>query len=441
MSNKKIENIINKLSLDKNHAIAYLFKNAKLKNQGLLANKVFSIKDNYADCNVECKGSSIFLENFKPQYKSTVIKLLEEAGATCVARTNLDEFGMGGSGEYSAYGLIKNPLNDQYLVGGSSSGAAASFIDDIDFAIGSDTGDSVRKPASNIGVIGFKPSYGAISRYGLFSYASSLDTVAYFCHNVNDLIKISSILYQKDKENDMTSIDLSFEYQQIKKNKPKKIAYLNCFDKLNPSITNSYKKFLEKLNQDGIELVEIKEEEKLLNSIDVIYKIISYSEASSNLANLTGVSFGKRNEGRDWIETYTKTRSKYLGKMVQTRLILGSFFLENENQVKYFVKAKKIRRLLIEYFEKIHDSSDLFIYPASNDIAPKIGKKPTYQSYMDNILTYANLVGNPSLSMKLGIDKETNMPFNIAFDTKKNKDTNLFGYALYLEKLLGELNE
>ncbi|SGA02347.1 glutamyl-tRNA(Gln) amidotransferase subunit A [Mycoplasmopsis arginini] len=299
MKNKKIKEIISYLQSDDNNAVAYVFSEAKINNSGFLANTVFTVKDNYADVNVNCKGSSLLLSNFKPQYKATVIKLLEENGSSCVARTNLDEFGLGGSGEYSAFGFIKNPLNKSYLVGGSSSGAAATFIKDIDFAIGSDTGDSVRKPASNIGEVGFKPSYGAISRYGLFAFASSLDTVAYFTHSIDDLIKISSVLYKQDLEKDMTSIDLSFQYEQIRETKPNKIAYLNCFDKLNPSIAKSYQKLLETLKNDGIELIEIKEDLKILNSIDVIYKVIAFSEASSNLANLNGVSFGLRNEGKD----------------------------------------------------------------------------------------------------------------------------------------------
>lgn len=441
MKNKKIKEIISYLQSDDNNAVAYVFSEAKINNSGFLANTVFTVKDNYADVNVNCKGSSLLLSNFKPQYKATVIKLLEENGSSCVARTNLDEFGLGGSGEYSAFGLIKNPLNKSYLVGGSSSGAAATFIKDIDFAIGSDTGDSVRKPASNIGEVGFKPSYGAISRYGLFAFASSLDTVAYFTHSIDDLIKISSVLYKQDLEKDMTSIDLSFQYEQIRETKPNKIAYLNCFDKLNPSIAKSYQKLLETLKNDGIELIEIKEDLKILNSIDVIYKVIAFSEASSNLANLNGVSFGLRNEGKNWADTFQKTRSQYLGKMVQSRLILGSFFLKAENQIKYFVKAKKMRRVLMNYFENIHNSADLFIFPASNDVAPNIENGSKYKSYLDFILTYANLVGNPSLTMKLGKDSETKLPFNIAIDAKRNKDTKLFSHALYLEKKLGELNE
>ncbi|WP_373435700.1 amidase family protein [Metamycoplasma equirhinis] len=434
-----IDAAIENLQNDKNNAISHVFFNAKLNNFGPLKNKIFTIKDNYADVNVTACGSSKILEAFKPQYKATVINLLENAGATCVARTNLDEFGLGGSGEYSAFGLIKNPLNSDYLVGGSSSGAAATFSKQIDFAIGSDTGDSVRKPASNIGEVGFKPSYGAISRYGQFAFATSLDTVAYFTHNVQDAILLSSVLYKQDLEHDLTSINLAFDYESVKLKTPKTIAYLDCFSELSDCVKKSYHDLLDKLALRGITLIKITPNIKLLKSIDVLYKIIAFSEASSNLANLTGTHFGNRIVGKSWEESYIKTRSQNLGKMVQSRLILGSHFLQKENQIKYFVKAKKMRRYLIDYFTKIHESADCFIYPASNNSAPLIGKEYK-RSYMDYILTYGNLVGNPSLTMKLDSDSN-NMPFNIAIDSKIYQDTNLFSFALYLEKIIGGKNE
>ncbi|WP_369085917.1 amidase family protein [Metamycoplasma spumans] len=439
INNGNLEKSISKLLNNKNNAVAHVFENAKLKNTGILANSVFTVKDNYADTNTIATGSSSILSNFRPSYKATIIKLLEESGSTCVARTNLDEFGMGGSGEYSVYGLIKNPLNEKYLVGGSSSGAAATFDEDVAFAIGSDTGDSVRKPASNIGKVGFKPSYGAISRYGLFAFSSSLDTVAYFTHNVSDAIDVASVLYKQDLEHDLTSLNLSFNREDIEITKPKKVAYLDCFDKLSEPVKDSYLKLLESIKKQDIELIKVEADEQLLNSIDVVYKVIAFSEASSNLANLVGTEFGNRIEGENWEETYLLTRSNGLGKMVQSRLILGSYFLKEENQIRYFVKAKKMRRYLSEYFTKIHKSADIFIYPASNDSAPLINKK--YEStYMDFILTYANLVGNPSLTLKMGNDLN-NMPFNIAIDGELYQDKKMLSHALYIEKLIGDNNE
>ncbi|WP_412031823.1 amidase family protein [Metamycoplasma buccale] len=426
---------------DKNNAVAYVFQDAEYnyKNKGKLTNCIFTIKDSYADKNVVARASSLLLDGFKPEYKATVIDLLEKAGATCIARTNLDEFGMGGTGEYSAFGIIKNPLNKDYLVGGSSSGAAATFTKNISFAIGSDTGDSVRKPASNIGKVGFKPSYGAISRYGLFAFASSLDTVAYFTHNVADSIELSSVLFEQDLKHDLTSLDMHFNSSDIKLSKPKKVAYLDCFDYLNEDVKSAYKNVLDLLQKDNVILEKISVNEKLLNSINVVYRIIAFSEANSNLANLNGVAFGNRIEGNSWEDSYIKTRSKGLGPMVQSRLILGAFFLEEQNQYKYFDKAKRMRRYLSNYFTEIHRNSDCFIYPASNDAAPKL-KENQNSSFMDFILTNSNLTGNPSLTLKMGQKKSNNLPFNLAIDSEIYSDKKLLSYALYFEKKLGGEN-
>ena len=430
------------LKLNKNNAIGYLFSNTKLNQDTskLLSNCIFTIKDNYADLNVPCRGSSLFLKEFYPNYKSTVQKLLEEEGAICVARTNLDEFGLGGSGEHSAYGKIFHPLNDKYLVGGSSSVAAATFTNNISFSIGSDTGDSVRKPASNIGKIGFKPSYGAISRYGLYAFATSMDTVAYFVHNINDLILLSSVLYKDDKKHDLSSKNLSFNHNDVCIQKPKTVAYLDCFNELEPYVAKAYKNLLEKLQKNGIKIINIKVNKTLLESIDTVYRVIAFSEASSNLSNLVGISFENSNHNKNWEDYSTELRTKNIGTMAQARLILGSYFLEKENQIKYFLKAKKIRAYLQNYFNDIHNKYDLFIFPASNDSAPLVNKQYK-SSYMDYILTLANLVGNPSLTMKMGTNSNNNLPFNIALDTKMYDDVKLFSYSLYMEKLLGENNE
>ncbi|AWX42645.1 aspartyl/glutamyl-tRNA(Asn/Gln) amidotransferase subunit A [Metamycoplasma cloacale] len=441
MKNKgNLLNAIKELKADKNNAVAHIYSEIEAKQDGCLKDCVFTIKDNYADLNVKASASSLILNNFYPQYEATVLKLLRNAGAISVARTHLDEFGLGGSGTYSAYGVIKNPLNNEYYVGGSSSGAAATFTKNISFAIGSDTGDSVRKPASNIGVVGFKPSYGAISRYGLYSFATSLDTVAYFTHNVSDCIELSSVLYQQDLQHDLTSIDLSFDLSTIKEVKPKRVGYFKVDKHLSDDVVKAYNNLLNKLKSENIELIEIEQDENILKSVNVVYAIISFSEASSNLANLTGVNFGNRHEGVNWEETYKLTRSNGLGKMVQSRLILGSYFLEQENQIKYFVKAKKMRRVISDYFKKIHSDVDLLIFPASSDCAPKFNHEYN-GGYWDYILTAANLTGNPSMTMKLGQSIVDSMPFNITLETNLYQDKDLFSYALYIEKLLGGIND
>ena len=428
---------IKELKNNSNNAVATVFGNQNSNNKGTLSNVTFTLKNNYAKKFDTTDGSSYLLEGFNPWYNATIVDKLFKSGATLVATTNLDEFGLGGTGEYSNYGLIMNPLNKDYYVGGSSSGAAATFTKNIGFAIGSDTGDSVRLPASNIGAVGFKPSYGAVSRYGLFAYSSSLDTVSWFTHNVNDSIILSQVLFGKDKL-DLTSTDVKIDNVKIKK--PKKVAYLNCFDLIEDYVEDSYKELIKTLRNENIEVVEIKPDKQLLDAIKIVYEIISFSEASSNLSNLTGVGFGQRIEGKNWEETFKNTRSYGFGLMVQRRLALGSFYLEQQNQEEYFIRAQKVRRLISNWFNKIYDEFDILIYPSSPRIAPKKDDEKTNKyGFMSYILTASNLVGNPSINMKLG--EFNKMPFNISIDSKIYSDEKLLSYALYIEKKIGENND
>lgn len=430
-----LKNALKEVENDNNNSIASVFKDNTNNNKGLLQDVVFTLKNNYAKSFDSTDASSNLLMGFNPSYDATIFNKLIKCGAILVATTNLDEYGLGGTGQYSNRGLILNPINKDYLVGGSSSGSAASFSKNIGFSIGSDTGDSVRLPASNIGKVGFKPSYGAVSRYGLFAYASSLDTVAWFTHNVNDSWLIASVLYGKDK-NDMTSVDVDID-SFIKEIKPKKIAYLNCFDQLSEEVKLAYKKFINLLELDkNIELIKIEPNIELLNSIKTVYDIISFSEASSNLSNLNGVHFGNRKSGSNWEEIFKNTRSEGFGFMVQRRLALGSYFLEKQNQEEIFVRAQKVRRLISNWFNDIHDNSDIFIYPSSSSSAPlKNNKVEFVNKYMNFILTSSNLVGNPSISIKLGNDKN-HMPFNLTIDSKIYNDKNLLAYSLFVENII-----
>ena len=430
---------LKQLRADQNNAVSEVFlQPVNLQKAGQLADVVFTLKNNYAKNFGTTDASSNLLTGFNPGYNATILNKLFAQGAQLVATTNLDEFGLGGTGQYSNQGLILNPLNNQYLVGGSSSGSAATFSDFIGFAIGSDTGDSVRLPASNIGKVGFKPSYGAVSRYGLYAYASSLDTVAWFSHNVNDAAVLAQILFGQDKF-DLTSLDVPIA--DVQKRKPQFVAYLNCFAQLNNYVAQAYEKFLNQLRQDPqIHLIEIQPDQVLLRAIKTVYDIISFAEASSNLSNLNGVHFGQRHEGQSWESMFQNTRSAGFGFMVQRRLALGSFYLEKENQQEMFLRSQKIRRLINNWFQDIHNIADVFVYPAAAGIAPlKDAEVEFTDDYMNWILTGANLVGNPSISIKLG--SHQNMPFNLAIDSKIYTDEKLLSHALYLEAILGGQND
>ncbi|MDZ7293166.1 amidase family protein [Mycoplasmopsis pulmonis] len=423
---------LQELSKDTNNVVSQVIDKQN-ENDGILKGVVYTLKDNYATKEYETKASSKTLENFKPLYNSSVYQRLVDQGASMVAKVHCDEFGLGGTGTFSAYGIIKNPLDSTRLAGGSSSGSAASMFYDIGFSIGSDTGDSVRLPASWIGKVGFKPSYGAISRYGLFTYASSLDTVAYFSHNVSDAIVLSKVLYGKDKK-DMSSVEVSLEKTQ--ETKPKKIAYFNCFNELSKEVAQSFKNLIKFLESQGIEMVKIEIDYQMMNNIKYVYDIISYSEAFSNLSNIKGLHFGKTFDKDDfdsWKELCLKNRSTFFGDMVQRRLLLGSIFLDENNIDQTFFKAKRLRYSIYKYLSKIFEENEVLIYPAYKDIAPKFDEQ-NEQNYMDFILSSSNLVGNPSITIPFGT--KDNMPFGININTNLYEDAKLLSYSLYFEKIL-----
>lgn len=276
---------------DKNNAVAFTYESSKF-SEGTLNGATVTIKDNYATVDAPTQGSSKILDGFMPKYDATVVAKLREAGAALIGKTHLDELAMAGTGTYSAYGEIVNPLDKTRMIGGSSSGAAATFTDAISIALGSDTGDSVRQPASYTGIVGFKPSYGAVSRFGVYAFASSLDTVAYFTHNVHDSIITSQVLFGRD-DKDMTSREVTKPVAEAVK--PKQVAVLkDALNVLTPEMKKAFDGVKAKLQADGVEVVEVTIDQTLLELIDIVYAIISYSEASSNDANLTGVIYGNR---------------------------------------------------------------------------------------------------------------------------------------------------
>ncbi len=433
MINKgNLKEALNELALDQNNAVAHLYENAKT-NSGVLENAVFTIKDNYATNDSFTTASSMLLRNFCAGYDAEVIEKLKASGASIVAKTNLDELGLGGTGEHSAFGRINHPLDKNRMPGGSSSGAAATFTENISIALGSDTGDSVRLPASYSGHVGFKPSYGAVSRYGLAPFASSLDTVSWFSHNVNDSIEVAKVLYGKSS-NDFSTMEV--EVPVSTETKPKTITMFNMDSVLSEKIANDYKELKNTFEKDGIKVNLIDIDEELFNLIGITYSVISYSEAFSNNANLNGISFGDRKGSENWEEIISSTRTDGFGEMVKRRFVLGSYFLLPENQERYFKKAQKVRKALSNYFEEILKDS-ILVYPTA-PIAPLWNDGKADNWYSD-LLAYSNLIGNPSISIPW--EKENELPVNISVDSKIYDDKNMLSSALYIEKLIGGKNE
>lgn len=428
------ENARKELINDKNNAVAYVYDQMKNLNQnGSLSNAVFTIKNVFATDDATTNASSKILENFQPHYNAQVVQKLLNAGAVPVAKVHSDELALGGTGTYSGFGLVRNPIDPERLSGGSSSGSIATLTENISFALASDTGDSVRLPASYNGKVGFKPSYGAISRYGMFAYCSSLDTVAFFAHNVNDIFEVSKATFGVDNK-DMTSVEVKMH--QLNMIKPKNVIALDLDEFLEDYVLDSYNKLIEKLIKNGVNVKKIKPDFTILRNIKPVYDIVSYSEASANLANLNGIAFGERKTGENWQEIMTNTRTSGFGKMVQRRLTLGSYYLYSKNQDEIFKKAQKVRRVIKDYLTNLHKNSDVLIYPASAAVAPFIdfSKNKNYD-LMEYILTGSNLVGNPSITLPLG--KKDNLPFNIALDSEIYSDEKLLSISLWFEEILG----
>ena len=423
---------IKELSNNNNNAVAYVYEKANASD-GKLKDVVVTLKDNYATEDAPTQASSLLLKGFTPKYDAEIVTRLKNAGAVIVGKTHLDELALGGTGEYSAFGKINNKLDESRMPGGSSSGAAVTFTENVSIAIGSDTGDSVRLPASYQGIVGFKPSYGAVSRFGLFPFASSLDVVSWFAHNVNDIIETANVLYGIDKK-DQTSVYV--DKPKVESIKPKTVSYFSMDDVLSGDVSKEFKSTINKIKEDGIEVRELKINKELFEMIDIVYSVISFSESSSNNSNLTGIPFGNSVDGSDWNDKVIKTRTKGFGDMVKRRFTLGSFFLLPENQEQIFRQAQKVRRVIKNFFDKVLSDS-ILIYPTA-PIAPlwKDGKEDNWYS---SFLSYSNLVGNPAISIPWM--KESGMPVNMSIDGFLYKDSELLSQSLYIEKLLGGKDE
>lgn len=401
-------------------------------NQSPLNGVIYSLKDNVATKGVITTGGSQFLSNYIPQYDATVKTLLDQAGAICVSKDNLDEFGLGGTGLFSGFGLVHHPLDDKRISGGSSSGSACLVSQGVvPFAIATDTGDSIRKPASFQGIVGFKPTYGAISRYGVYPYAPSLDHVGILAHTVKDVATVFSIVAQPD-ENDMTSVDMSGDY--IKNLTPQKQAKLvvlqDALDNMLPPEQKLFKAYLEKLTAQGFNLSYETFGEKLLQLIDPIYKAISYGEASTCWANLTGILFGNNNGGKNYEDIITTNRSEYFGRQLKRRFVIGSLVTSKEYYEEVFNASKKARTLLIKRVDELLGQYDAIIMPGASRIAPLIEDELNHKAtcnICDDALQIANFAGLPSITIP-AITYE-NMPVGINITGALKKDQQVLNIA------------
>lgn len=437
---------------DDNNAFEYICEKEALadvkkldpkKKNNLLYGIPVVIKDNFSTKDIPTTESSDMLNGYIPVYSAEVINRLENEGAIVIAKSTMDELAMGGKGTNGHLGITYNPWDKEKkrIVGGSSSGSAVSVAAGIvPFALGSDTGDSVRKPASYNGLVGFKPSWGRISRFGLLPFSSSLDHVAYFTRNIQDAAIVLNVLAGRD-DKDMTSSFKPVEDYCAHLNEPikgKKIAVIKgVIDSASDQrVVDIFNKNIEELRKLGaiIETVEI--DTKILKSIYPTYIIISSAESTSNNACLDGIKFGPKAEGNTYEEIVFNSRTKGFSASAKKRFIIGGYSLLKENRDSLFVRAQKCRHLIVDTFNNILSRYEAIYCPAAPSIAPLINEKPDVLSdqYLisENYLAVANMGGLPSITIPLGIID--GFPIGGNLTSKAFDESNLLSIASGVEK-------
>ncbi len=409
------------------------------KKSGKLHGVIVGLKDVIAYKNHKLSASSKILENFQSVYNATVTERLLKEEAIIIGRQNCDEFAMGSSNENSAFGNVLNPIDNTRVPGGSSGGSAVSVQADLCMiSLGSDTGGSVRQPADFCGIVGLKPAYGRVSRYGLIAYASSFDQIGIFSKNVDDAALVLDVIAGPD-DYDSTSISAPFTPVDTKKEKLT-IGYFPAtleHNKLDTEIANAQKDFIKKLSEQNIEIKPI--DFNLLEYIVPAYYVLTTAEASSNLSRYDGIKFGKSFSVNDLSDQIELTRSKYFGKEVKRRIMLGTFVLSEGYYDAYVTQAQKIRRILIDKTNAIFSNVDAIISPVSPTTAFKFNQNNTdpVEMFLADIFTvYANLTGIPAISIPL-FKHSNGMPFGIQLMASHANELIL----LQLSKKLIEIKE
>jgi aspartyl-tRNA(Asn)/glutamyl-tRNA(Gln) amidotransferase subunit A len=415
----------------------------KIKNgtAGKLAGLVIAIKDNISYKNHNLSASSKILAGYTSIYNSTVVERLLKEDAIIIGRTNCDEFAMGSSNENSAFGNVQNPFDSSRVPGGSSGGSAVAVAADLCLAaLGTDTGGSIRQPASLCGVVGLKPTYGRVSRYGIIAYASSFDQVGPLTKNIDDATRIMEVISGVDEYDSTLSFQPVPAYSKEISNhfSGKKIAYLSdCLEKdgLDPEIKKRMLDIISTLQQKGFVTEPVRF--PFLDFLVPAYYVLTTAEASSNLSRYDGVRYGYRSKNATDLEsTYKKSRSEGFGKEVKRRIMLGTFVLSAGYYDAYYSKGQKVRRVLQQKTLEILKNYDFILLPTTPGTAFKFGENTAnpIKMYLEDIFTVlANLTGLPAISLPMG--KHSNgLPFGIQIIGKKFDESSIFSFSDYLMK-------
>lgn len=414
-------------------------------SSGKMAGVPVILKDNVLTKGVRTTGSVEILDNYIGAYDATITTKLKEAGAVIIGKSALDGLGMGGTGTNCHTGSVCNPYDVDRMAGGSSAGSAALVASGaVPFAIGSDTGDSVRKPASFVGVVGVKPTYGRISRYGIIPYASSLDHVGYFTRSVEDAALALEVLAGRD-DKDMTSSFREVENYLASLDGSLKGRTIGILGNVIDSIRNEetlqlFDNLIKKCEQAGAKVRVITMNPQLLQTCLPVYYIIANSEATANHSNLDGVRFGMQSWGDSLEELMTNSRSEGFSFLLRKRFVIGSYSLADENQELLLRKAQKVRRLLVEEFESVLANVDVLVAPASGDVAPLLTDKSADQlsaRYLiaENYMVLGNFSGYPSMTIPMG--KIQGLPIGINLTAKPFEEQTMFNVALGMEEITG----
>ena len=407
-----------------------------------------AIKDNFSTKGILTTASSNILKNYVPFYDATVVEKLKNAGVINIGKTVLDELAMGGTGTTGHTGPVKNPWDSERLIGGSSAGSAASVaLGLVPFSLGSDTGDSIRKPAAYGGIVGYKPTYGLVSRFGLFPFACSLDHVGCFTRSVKDVAYVVDCIKGNDKR-DMTSlpdIDMSFAKEISKDIKGKKLFYIkelvdretyaDDYDEELEAIITNFEKVVEDYKKLGVTVDAVSFDMNLLEAIYPAYFAISCAEATSNNSNLTGIIFGPRGDGDSIEKIMFDARTKGFSELIKRRFISGSYILQKENQEKLFLNAQRVRRMIVDKLTNLFNEYDGLILPAQGSAAPKfktenVDKLSRRNLILENHMDVGNFGGFPSITIPCGFVSNMPIGLNITGGVKKDLDVLNIAYAL-----------
>ena len=429
------------ITLNKEEAIKQAKELENKEVDNILFGIPIAVKDNIVTKGLRTTCASHILDNFIPIYDATVVKKIKEKNMIIIGKTNMDEFAMGVSSRTSYFGAPKNPWNKDKICGGSSGGAAATISNrDVLFALGSDTGGSIRQPSSYTGIVGMKPTYGRVSRYGLIAFASSLDQIGAMTKNVYENALLLNAIAGKDHK-DLTSVETNEDFTRMigEDIKGIKIAVPNYFmsEIVSDEIKNKIKETIKILESCGakVDYIDI----KYMENTVTLYQIIAMSEASSNLARFDGIRYGHSiEEPKDIDDLYYSTRAEGFGDEVKRRIMVGSYLLSGENAKTYYNKALSIRDDIRKELKNVFNKYDYIIGPTTVTTAYDLTDPmdDPSKSFMDDVLVIpVNMTGLPGLNMPIGFGKN-HMPIGMQIIGNSFEEAKIYKLAAFLEKKL-----